>query len=264
METRNTDREAEAPTKELTFLVVSDLHLDFHEDRGEGLIDSLGEADVLVIAGDLCQHQTFRSALDRLCAKYPQILYVPGNHEYYTSSFHEVRAQLKRSARKRPNLHILDRAVFALPGFKARVLGCTLWFPELPDNYKYNWRLNDFTYIKNFGALVYKEHALDKRFLEDNVQAGDIVVTHHLPTHAVVHPKYLMDSDSRAMNRYFVSDMHEFILDRAPLLWLCGHTHVPNEVQVGSTSVILNPLGYPEERVNFNTNRKIVLQETRA
>src|ERR1700690_1543750 len=69
--------------------VMSDLHLD-GQDWKKGFADKLtGEADALIIAGDIFSLRHSDQALKvyaALSEKYPKVFYVPGNHEYYKTN----------------------------------------------------------------------------------------------------------------------------------------------------------------------------------
>ena len=40
--------------------------------------------------------------------------------------------------------------------------------------------LNDFNYIKDCDPIAFEKHEKSKEYLKDNIQEGDIVITHHL------------------------------------------------------------------------------------
>jgi predicted phosphodiesterase len=77
--------------------LASDLHLDLLPPHwsGETLITPAGDADVLVLAGDIHQGDlamdTFASWITE---KRIPIIYVAGNHECYGSSLGSVRDRL--------------------------------------------------------------------------------------------------------------------------------------------------------------------------
>ncbi|KAA0182333.1 metallophosphoesterase [Cupriavidus gilardii] len=104
--------------------VLSDLHLEHHTP--ETVPDC--EADVVVLAGDIANG---RHGID-WAARHLRgpIVYVPGNHEYYDSTFTRVDAQMAAAAAAHPQVHLLTGgvAVFELPGqAPVRVLGTTWW-----------------------------------------------------------------------------------------------------------------------------------------
>src|SRR5258708_4266539 len=156
--------------------IISDLHLEFHPDGGRSFLSSMDfkGSDALVVAGDLCDARTLASSFELLCSACPTpILYVPGNHEYYGSSFSEVDTLFNAVEQTYPNLHVLNNKTMTLAG--QRFVGTTLWFPDQPENYRYEGMLNDFRMIHGFRKSVYAAHANARQFLEDELRQGDIV-----------------------------------------------------------------------------------------
>lgn len=223
--------------------VVSDLHVEFHADRGRSLLGSLDPTgvDVLVVAGDLGTLSTVGSALRALCARYPHVVFVLGNHEYYGSSPAEVHAALRSFSTLLPNLHWLHRGTAEIGGVV--FAGAVLWFRDAPDNPRYAHRLNDFSMISGFVPWVYEESRKDEVFLKKAALQADVVVTHHLPAQGSVADGF-RDSP---LNRFFLCDVEPVVSASGAVLWVHGHTHSPCDYVCGSTRVLCNPLGYPGE-----------------
>jgi len=224
--------------------VLSDIHCEFHADGGRAFIASLAAAntDVLVVAGDLCTSDRMDDVLPRLTARFPTVVYVTGNHKCYGSHPDAVHACLAGLAARLSNLHWLDNSTCDING--VRFAGGTLWFPERPDNVAYRGFLSDFRLIEDFEPWVYEQHKLTRALLVRETQRADVVVTHHLPTHRCVAPRYA----SSPLNRFFVADVDEFVEVRGgPRLWVHGHTHESVDIEVAGTRVVCNPLGYPRE-----------------
>lgn len=49
------------------------------------------------------------------------------------------------------------------------------------------------------------------------------------------------------LNRFYVSDLSELILDKGPAYWFHGHLHNPVDYLLGDTRVYSNPKGYPQD-----------------
>ena len=231
----------------LRIQIVSDLHLEFHPDGGQGLLSSMNfqECDALVVAGDLCDAKTLASSFGLLCSACPKpIIYVPGNHEYYGSSFSEVDALLASAERAYSQLSVLNNKTVTVAGH--RILGTTLWFPDQPDNPRYENILNDFRMIRGFKKEVYAANAKAHQFLEGEVRQGDVVVTHHLPSLESVSARF----KAGPLNRFFVSPLDDLILERQPALWVHGHTHGSKDYPLGHTRVVCNPFGYLDHELN--------------
>jgi Icc-related predicted phosphoesterase len=234
--------------------LLSDLHFEFHRDGGAALVaDCFAPADVLVLAGDIAVAEGIAPALTLFSERYPQVVYVHGNHEFYGST-RSVVAQLTREACARlGNVHWLDGDVVELGG--QRFLGAPLWFAESDGAKRYQSFMNDFAQIEGFHAWVYSEHARARAFFEAQLRAGDVVVTHHLPTWASVPARFR----GNPLNCYFVADVEPLIHERGPALWMHGHTHDVVDLVVGSTRVLCNPFGYVGVEENPAFNEKYVI-----
>ena len=110
--------------------LLSDLHFEYDEDGGEAFARSVEIAgDVLVLAGDilpLLSRERIEQAFGWFCARFRQVLFVPGNHEYYRTSPAEADALLAAAAAALPNLHVLNPGVAEIDGarFVGEVLAC--------------------------------------------------------------------------------------------------------------------------------------------
>ncbi len=220
--------------------IASDLHVEFHGDRGETLIGEilagLTEADVLVLAGDVADAAHIEVALRALARGPAEVVYVAGNHEFYGSDRQAVTRKLAAVAADCPKLHWLDHQSVTIQG--RRFLGTPLWFRRAPDAPQ--WAMNDFTAIRSFSAWVYEENRRAEAFLREELRAGDVVVTHHLPHSGSTPPQFAKS----ALNAFFVCDQGNLIRARRPALWVHGHTHTVCDYRLGSTRVLCNPFGY--------------------
>ena len=75
-----------------------------------------------------------------------------------------------------------------------------------------------------------------------------VVVTHHLPSYAVVAPLY---KDS-PLNSAFATELGDFIADSRIDTWIFGHSHANAETIVGNTRLVCNQLGYVYYREHLN------------
>jgi Icc-related predicted phosphoesterase len=238
--------------------LLSDLHFEFHRDGGRSFVESLNPdgVDVLVLAGDVAVGEDLPAALDLLCQRYhdSSVIYVHGNHEFYHSSLDKIRQLTRQSCRENCNLSWLDKSGAKVRG--AVFWGAPLWFPDTVTNPNLKQLLNDFSMIEDFESWVYHENMEAVDFLQDHVRPGDIVVTHHLPSHLCVSPRHR----GSVLNPFFVCDMAPFILERQPRLWLHGHTHDSRDIQIEKTRVICNPFGYARSNVNPDFNDRLILE----
>lgn len=229
--------------------IISDIHLTHFRDHGGDWIASwVPEGEILVLAGDVGEFHWWQLQVQKvkaLAKKYQQILFVAGNHDYYGTTFTEGDARFREIANQIENFHFLERDVLELEGIK--FAGCTLWFPWDELNHRYERFLNDFALIQEFKPGVYGRNVESRHFLKFEVPKDtDVVITHHLPSALSIHPKYANDP----VNCFYVCEVDEVIQELQPRVWVSGHTHYPFDYMLGSTRMIVNPMGYPRER-NF-------------
>lgn len=231
----------------MKILPVSDVHLDFYRgvETQTIVLDEFPDADVLVVAGDLCEHYLLHWALGYLLARYEHVVYVPGNHEYYGSSLEEMQETRRLLVEASSRLHWLDEGAVEIEG--QRFIGCSLWFPDSPEARQRRAFLNDFRHIRGFEKWVWQRFERDRAFLKKEVSPGDVVVTHHMPPPLSIAPQY----QGSPLNCYFLGDVSEVVEDGKARLWVHGHTHDAADYVLGETRVFCNPHGYPGERVGY-------------
>lgn len=223
--------------------VISDVHAEFHPDGGKGFWEDFPVVgDVLVIAGDLGSHRHITDNLGWAAAKFPHVVYVTGNHEYWGANGYDViKKNIEAAQFEHPNIHWLLDTIVEIDG--VRFLGNTMWFKGdgMAQIYEHQW--SDFRRIKHGVQWIYKANIRTQRFLRDNVRKGDVVVTHHLPCDQSIHPRFRTGPNTW-QNMFYFCDMSELILDQEPAAWIHGHTHDFNSYNLGKTRVVSNPHGY--------------------
>lgn len=223
--------------------VISDLHL---ETKGISRIVQITKSILkyktkyLALLGDICgPSQT--PFLDKVCKKYDRVLYVPGNHEHYGGSvddkwYNELDI---------PNLHVLDNKTINIDGVK--FVGSTLW-ANCKD---ITQGVGDFRNIIDFSPERYRELFRENvNWLENEIEEGCIVLTHHLPSQVLVHPKY----EHSKYNTFFASNC-DHLFELRPRMWLHGHTHTNHDFQYRGVRFVCNPLGYEGEETGFRYNK---------
>lgn len=237
----------------LSLFICSDLHTEFLQPIEQWeLFKKFPDADGIIIAGDLSTKKYLIDNLKYLCNKYEHVLFVNGNHEHYNSSFSEIETILSKI--RESNFHWLNDSTCTING--TTFLGGTLWFPDNPLNQLYERQLSDFSYIKDFRNEVYKRNKKTINVFNKQMDENSIVITHHLPSYQSVNEKYKGDQ----LNRFFVCDMENLILEKQPKYWISGHSHDSCDYFIEKTHIITNPLGYPHEcNINFDWNLIIEL-----
>ena len=231
--------------------LVSDCHLEFHEDEGTRFLANLDPTgvDILVVAGDLCSSKLLDRSLTALCATYPEVIYVLGNHEFYHKRREALFALMTELVDKLPNLHWLENRTVSLNGFS--FTGSTMWFPDLRGADPLGWLkasscMTDFHAIPEFSLWFGEANNAWLKFAKRQIHKGDVVITHHLPSKKCV-PPIFKDSE---LNRFFVCPMDALIKQIEPPLWLFGHTHDSVDTRLGKTRLLCNPLGYRPDELN--------------
>lgn len=225
--------------------VVSDIHTEDHADLGVEWATMLpvGDCDALIVAGDFGNVPECFPTMRKLCRRFPQVIFVAGNHEYWNSGFTRVNDSLTKFDAEVENFTWLDCDVADVGG--VRILGTTLWYPRTGDTVAMEHQFPDFLRIAD-PQRIYDENRRAVEFLTDEVLPGDVVVTHHLPTQECVSPRWR----GNAFTPFFVCELRALITMRAPKLWIHGHTHDSRDINVGKTRIVCNPHGHPMRDLN--------------
>jgi predicted phosphodiesterase len=265
--------------------VASDIHLEF------GDLDFVNdnEAEVLILSGDICvavdldmrdrrqtelgfarlRSERFHEFFERCAARFPHVIYVMGNHEYYHSDFATALDEMRRKLAYLPNLYILEREIKVINDIT--FIGGTLWSDmnnrDALTLYHMRTMMNDFRVIQNSAIPVHfrtqegefktrvgkftpedavEEHEKMKGYIQHIVEGKPtqkfVVVGHHAPSRLSTHEMYANDT---IMNGGYSSSLDDFILDHPQIkLWTHGHTHHVFDYMIGSTRVLCNPRGY--------------------
>ena len=229
--------------------LMSDLHTEFYYGESMDMLKTLQfepKLDFLLLPGDVVvpAHQPkdeMRGIFEFLASKARYVLYTFGNHEYYGAKYgHEVESRIREILPA--NIHLLDCSKVVLDGVE--FFGGAMWFPDHPLNQIYEHQLNDFNLIGDIHDWVYQKNTEFRENGHKLIRPETVVLSHHLPSPMSTHPIYA-GSD---INRFFVSDETNLILEKKPRLWVHGHTHVSCDYGLGTTRVVCNPYGYPQER----------------
>lgn len=256
---------------------ASDLHLEFHDRHNHGNISCemfvKPSAEYLALCGDIGWPEraglaTFLSWCSR---NFKEVYWVPGNHEFYTKSLEkkstvaEKIEMCERLCDGFKNVHFMYRKVRQVPGWNLRIAGCTMWTELDPEkDMKTILGMNDVRQIfeseKNAMPDFFREwHETDKKWLSDEIvkakkaQENMIVLTHHLPTYKLIHPKY----EGHPLNYCFATNL-ETMMESPILGWLCGHSHTACEVEINGIKCGLNPYGYPGEEGSGFSREKVL------
>ena len=240
------------------------------------------DADLLVLAGDVSRGTR---AIELFAAWPVPVLYIAGNHEFYSHQWEALRAEL-RAAAEGTSVVFLDNDVADLSRFthwlrpraqelaRIRFLGSTLWTDYRHHGLRTQCELMeraeellaDHSRIRVGDGLFRAEHALtdhmqSRAWLEQELakpfEGYTVVVTHHGPHPKSIHPRFLNPADMPA-NAAFISDLGE-LLPKADL-WLHGHVHDSFDYVEGRCRVVANPRGYTANRRTAATAADLVFE----
>ena len=234
--------------------IAFDLHLEKRRDYEPELHDffPVEDRDVLVLAGDIGTYMQAWSFIEQELRRSP-VIYVPGNHEYYSWQTRELIDQAwKHKARQNPDLHYLIAEGVTREG--VRFWGAP-WYSDLfcrrdRDHLRHVERsVEDFNAkFSDAGKWTItrhlQEHARQTRLLREQAGQVDVVITHWPPTLDAVAPRFEGD----ALNGYFVNDREGLVEEIGARYWISGHVHDAYRAVVGDTLVLGNPAGYPNAK----------------
>jgi predicted phosphodiesterase len=226
--------------------LISDVHHEFYEDKD--LYANKGE-DVLVIAGDL--NVGFDACSESLLKfDTPDLIYVPGNHEYYKTSTHEFDHKMQRFCALE-HIHYLNPGWVCIGG--VNFIGAALWTNFRDDRIAQlsaAGRISDFSIISGHttesAKRLYNLHLAYIKHMYAQVCGPKVIVTHFLPATECISPQY---RGTNLLNNYFANDLGEYISTLENTTWLFGHTHDLVDVTINTTQLVANPYGY-----NHNPN----------
>lgn len=243
--------------------LVSDLHLE----RGEA---ELPGGELLIIAGDACEARQLRSLVNSPrpknetarnpilkffeieCAKYKQVLYLPGNHEHYGGVFEDTVGILQESVPD--NVQVLDQGHVVINNtvFVLATLWTDMNAGDPVSALRVRNYMNDFSLIKTRSggrfttdrAVAEFEKSRDyissiaQQYSDRNI----VVCTHHAPSDLSTGPQF---KHLYHENAGFRSNLEDFILARPNIkVWCHGHMHNASDYQIAECRVICNPRGY--------------------
>lgn len=259
--------------------LISDLHLEHYHHDIDALWTDLKkkvpqtiapgrkpENEVLVLAGDLgwpvllngTVNPGYRQLLKNVKESFETVIFVSGNHEMYGKNQLSLDAvdQVLRDLARETDTHYLQKDSLLVRGLL--FLGCTLWTRVKERDF---FGLNDSRFVFKEHSDYLALHMDHRRWLEEELIAAKnkgqrtVVVTHHLPSAALVHPRFAMQPNSG-----FCTNLEALIASKADVLklWVSGHSHERMTANVAGVPLVINPVGYKEEvRVTQTVDRPV-------
>ena len=231
--------------------LLSDLHLEFAE-----MYPPEVEADVVVLAGDIDLGRKGRIwARDNFPGR--PVVYVLGNHEFYRNSLPDLTVSLRQET-DGGSIHVLENSAVEIAGYT--FLGCTLWTDfRLSPNPEFAMT-NAERMMSDYSVIQFSPerrrlrahdtvqlHAESVAWLREALKQHDcrrtIVVTHHAPSAQSGAPFHVHSPLTPA----FASNLDALVEASGVPLWIHGHTHYNVDYRLGSTRVLSNQRGYPDQ-----------------
>jgi predicted phosphodiesterase len=255
----------------LKLQILSDFHLE-HRDEQVNYNDFIkaNKENILALLGDIGSpyDPKLEHFLGWCSDNFYKVLYVPGNHEYYTACGHPhavIQKELARLCSLFPNVIFLDNMIYDIEN--VRFIGTTLWTDIPSDKQNYIQRcMNDYRliYSKHNTLMtptdVSNEYLKNKMFIENNTIKGNmldkkvVVLTHHAPSFIETSPPQFKDSDSKYG---FASQLTCNTGDIR--MWCCGHTHYNFHHKHEGYELISNQIGYDKPVKGYKSDLVIVL-----
>lgn len=253
--------------------VYSDIHLEHRQNEPPFPV---GSGEILILAGDiLCAKYlkkngalkaAFENFLNDCSWNYKHILYIKGNHEYYSSHWESTNKTIKEHLPK--NFHLLDNDTFTYKGY--HFIGMTLWTDFRNENalemMEAECLMNDYKTIR-IGSNYRKLRATDtlgfhkesKAYLLkqlETLKENVFVISHHAPSYQSVAPEF-----KNSANGAYVSDLDDLILAHSQIKYFVhGHTHTFFDYHIGQCRVICNPVGYPGQDTKYQKDLELILE----
>lgn len=262
----------------MRILTISDLHIDSGPDVAKEILTAIkmmrSDFDVLVIAGDISNAalETAEFLRKAVYAAFKDVVFVPGNHEYYSFDMNYATSLLMGMNDRREymhKLHVLNDTSRALKirGKEYLFVGSTLWtdFRIMGDLGRSvvtsEQCMSDFRAIVSLEGKILKPedtikmHERSLEFMKFSVMNEHkrkiVAISHHGVSWKSVDDKY--------KSQYLTAAFSSGILDKESIsyqpwtskvsLWIHGHTHSSFDYVIDhgdgdETHVVCNPKGY--------------------
>ena len=205
-----------------SMFVLSDLHLEFCNKPIDKYVKRMPKKDILILAGDigLPNKKHFSRFLFLSSKKYEIVIFVPGNHEYY-SEYDDDKIEeicVKYGVIFLQNDFIIHEDVV--------FIGSTLWTELNGISISELNNMNDFHRIPWMNKNIWNQkHKTALNFitktLDEYSDKRCIVITHHTPSFHCIPNQFKYDN----LNICYFTDLEYLFKKKNLKCWISGHTH---------------------------------------
>ena len=250
------------------FQIVSDLHIEYKNNEiPDPLTLIKPKSDVLILAGDigsLYKYQQLHGFLEKLCVHFKNVLYIPGNHEFYMVPndplyeplpMDQLIDRLYLLEKQIPNLYILNQSSVIINN--VCITGCTLWSKveiAIPRFIVRIHGMTNYLYDKKYSSDLKYINRMIKYCKQNKLKL--VVVTHHCPSYSVLLNGH--KNNDKYVSLY-VSKLDYLLNSSNVHTWVAGHTHKNFDfITDGGTRLVSNQRGKPKDNVRDFSNSFIV------
>lgn len=221
--------------------ILSDLHLE--SPKAYDIFDIVPRAPYLALLGDIgnivAHKDDCLAFLTRQLKQFKAVLFVPGNHEAYHSTWQDTLNVLRvfeenaRNDASQGEFILLDRTTYHLPGTNVVILGCSLFSHIPPDKHMaVSLGINDFYQTSEWTTHTHNDmHRRDISWLNTQVASLEgsdvsiVIFSHWSPSVDLraTDPRHV----GSPITSGFSTDMSEqpcFKSEKVKI-WAFGHTH---------------------------------------
>lgn len=239
-----------------TFRYYSDLHGHLPEFRRDS-----DNREICILAGDVDDFgkkgNSLYLMLQDLTFRFKEVIFVPGNHEYYGTHIGTLERKVLELMEHDHNFTLLQAGEY-VERDGVRIIGATLWSDTSSIDYEAGVKMNDYRFIR-YGpdaepwryklkpmhtTYMHWEHVRKIKGALSDWDGPSIVVTHHAPSTKSIDRKFEGDR----LNPAYATDI---LLDKWPTYWIHGHIHRAVNYEHNGCRVLSNPAGYQSEYTDF-------------
>lgn len=251
----------------MRFQLLSDIHLEFYNDKLSEFPLPKIIAPYLILAGDIGNPflEGYKLFLEWCSQNFKQVFIVSGNHEYYQvkQSMSNCNRRIYSICNDLKNINYLhmSSADIIINKRRIKILGTTLWtYLDREDYAHASLMMNDYRSILKGSDLSWtpemmvRQHTIERDWIVKKLSEYDsdptvddiIVITHHPPSFQM----------TRDYSANYGSDLDSLIVSCKKMrYWCSGHTHITRQIQLEHVTLIANCVGYPDESTNYDLDQ---------